>query len=159
MRRYRSMLFNHVSGIPVSNIESKQQWDFPNVWAPYNYWMVDYLRLTGRKDVALNIAQRFVNTVYHGWLRTNYIFEKYAADELGEYGGGGEYIVQEGFGWTNGVVIKFLDWFGDDIKLIEPEEKEAVQDLLLCGDECFEDLMHEPIERQMADVEIKKFTS
>ena len=159
MKRYRPMLFNHVSGVPVSNVESRQQWDFPNVWAPYNYWMVDYLRLTGRKQEALNIAQRFVNTVYHGWLRTNYIFEKYSADELGEYGGGGEYIVQEGFGWTNGVVVKFLDWFGDDIKLIEPKDKETVQDLLICREDCFEDLMHEPIENQMADVEIKKFTS
>jgi hypothetical protein len=25
--------------------------------------------------------------------------------------------VQEGFGWTNGVVIKFIEWFGDELKL------------------------------------------
>lgn len=26
----------------------------------------------------------------------------------GESGGGGEYLVQAGFGWTNGVVFEFL---------------------------------------------------
>lgn len=66
--------------------------------------------------MALDIARRFFNTVYQGWVNTNYIFEKYHADELGVYGGGGEYVVQEGFGWTNGVVIKFIEWFGDELK-------------------------------------------
>lgn len=30
----------------------------------------------------------------------------------GETGGGGEYIPQTGFGWTNGVVFELLDLFG-----------------------------------------------
>ena len=25
-------------------------------------------------------------------------------------------MVQDGFGWTNGVVIKFMEWFGKDLK-------------------------------------------
>ena len=33
------------------------------------------------------------------------VFEKYHAVNVGYPGGGGEYIVQEGFGWTNGVVL------------------------------------------------------
>ena len=73
--------------------------DFPNVWAPYHYWIVDYYRKQNRIEEARDIAERFVNTVYVGWLKTNYIFEKYDADNLGVYGGGGEYVVQEGFGW------------------------------------------------------------
>ncbi len=93
------------------------KWDFPNVWAPYHYWVVDYFRKIGRRAEALNIAERFVNTVYMGWFKTNYIYEKYHANKLGEYGGGGEYVVQEGFGWTNGCVIKFMDWFDDEIKI------------------------------------------
>ncbi len=117
LSRYKSLLFDHISGIPASNIQTGQQWDFPNVWAPYHYWVVDYFRQQNRLAEAKDIAERFVNTVYVGWLRSNYIFEKYSADELGVYGGGGEYVVQEGFGWTNGCVIKFLDWFGDELKL------------------------------------------
>lgn len=45
-----------------------------------------------------------------------YIFEiekffsfQYDAVKPGFYGGGGEYVVQSGFGWTNGVVFEFLD--------------------------------------------------
>jgi alpha,alpha-trehalase len=90
LTRYQSLLMDHVSGIPASNIKSGQQWDFPNVWAPYHFWAVDYFRKINRFDIALNIAQRFVNTVYQGWHKTNYIFEKYEADTAGAYGGGGE---------------------------------------------------------------------
>jgi hypothetical protein len=35
---------------------------------------------------------------------------------VGEPGGGGEYIVQEGFGWTNGVILFLLQKFGDKLK-------------------------------------------
>ncbi|KMQ83153.1 trehalase, partial [Lasius niger] len=48
----------------------------------------------------------------------------YNAIHPGEGGGGGEYNVQEGFGWTNGIVFEFLrlfpevkssDKYGNDI--------------------------------------------
>lgn len=32
---------------------------------------------------------------------------------MGGYGGGGEYNVQLGFGWTNGVIISMLSKYGD----------------------------------------------
>ena len=40
------------------------------------------------------------------------MFEKYDATNIGTSGGGGEYEVQTGFGWTNGVVIWILNTFG-----------------------------------------------
>lgn len=40
------------------------------------------------------------------------MFEKYHAVNVGNPGGGGEYIVQEGFGWTNGVILWTLKTFG-----------------------------------------------
>ena len=43
------------------------------------------------------------------------MFEKYHALNVGYPGGGGEYIVQEGFGWTNGVVLWILDKFGSNV--------------------------------------------
>ena len=39
---------------------------------------------------------------------------------MGHPGGGGEYIVQEGFGWTNGVILWILQIFGND--LVVPEQ-------------------------------------
>lgn len=116
LTRYNSLLFNYKSGIPASNIKTGQQWDFPNVWAPYHTWVVEHLLKTNRFSEALNIAQRFVNTVYCGWKEKGNVFEKYHAEEPGRYGYGGEYVVQEGFGWTNGVVIFLMNKFGRSIK-------------------------------------------
>ena len=36
------------------------------------------------------------------------MMEKYRVDDLTLPGGGGEYPVQDGFGWTNGVYLDFL---------------------------------------------------
>ncbi|KAJ6393473.1 hypothetical protein OIU77_022846 [Salix suchowensis] len=38
--------------------------------------------------------------------------EKYDVQKCGESGGGGEYIPQTGFGWSNGVLLAFLEEFG-----------------------------------------------
>jgi alpha,alpha-trehalase len=118
--RYRSLLMDYKSGIPASNICSQHQWDFPNVWAPYHLSTVELLLANDKHEMALDIAQRFVNTTYVGWLKSNkqMIFEKYNANNVGVYGEGGEYFVQEGFGWTNGVVIKFLELFGEKLKIL-----------------------------------------
>ena len=35
---------------------------------------------------------------------------------IGEPGGGGEYIVQEGFGWSNGAILYVLKHFGLQLK-------------------------------------------
>lgn len=43
------------------------------------------------------------------------VFEKYHAVNIGYPGGGGEYIVQEGFGWTNGVTEWILNKFGGNL--------------------------------------------
>ncbi len=34
---------------------------------------------------------------------------------MGYPGGGGEYIVQEGFGWTNGVTLWIINMFGSNL--------------------------------------------
>lgn len=36
---------------------------------------------------------------------------QYDAENPGKFGGGGEYTVQAGFGWTNGVVLEFLNTY------------------------------------------------
>lgn len=38
---------------------------------------------------------------------------QYSAEELGGVGDGGEYEVQTGFGWSNGVILEFLARNGD----------------------------------------------
>ena len=41
-------------------------------------------------------------------------FEKYAVDEVGAGGGGGEYVPQLGFGFTNGAALDLLVRFNFD---------------------------------------------
>lgn len=38
---------------------------------------------------------------------------QYDAEELGGHGSGGEYEVQLGFGWSNGVIVELLDKYGN----------------------------------------------
>ena len=41
-------------------------------------------------------------------------YEKYDGANPTEVAGGGEYLVQLGFGWTNGVILDFIQMFGDE---------------------------------------------
>ena len=45
------------------------------------------------------------------------MFEKYNVEHLGQPGVGGEYIVQEGFGWTNGVIFALVRMFPKQLSL------------------------------------------
>lgn len=112
-------------GVPVSSINNGQQWDFPNVWAPNQYNLVHGLMRHDRDELALSIARKFFKSVHSGWLRSGCIYEKYSAVYSGERGGGGEYEVQSGFGWTNGVILSFIRTFKDQI--IEPEKIEKIE--------------------------------
>ena len=47
------------------------------------------------------------------------MYEKYDATSTTRIGGGGEYEVQLGFGWTNGVVLDFLDMYSDRLTFKE----------------------------------------
>jgi len=117
--RYHQYLFGYPSGIPASTLhDTENQWDWPNVWAPYGFWLARFLEEDAGKHVeALQVAQHWIDTTLCGWNRTGYLFEKYDAVELGESGGGGEYVPQEGFGWTNGVALAFLEKYGKELKV------------------------------------------
>ena len=47
------------------------------------------------------------------------IYEKYRNDEIGKRGEGGEYGVQTGFGWTNGLALYYLSLYGDELEVPE----------------------------------------
>ena len=126
-------IWKYSGGIPTSEVISGHQWDFPNAWAPFQYYLIETLLKLCRTPVAdgsaeyvydksdvhyrqaLEIATRWIRSTYCGWHRTNQFYEKYNAQRPGEAGFGGEYIVQEGFGWTNAVILMILDQFGDEL--------------------------------------------
>ena len=63
------------------------------------------------KKKVLFLAGKWINSNYKGFLKRNHqMFEKIdVTHEDGLPGGGGEYPVQTGFGWSNGVILELLD--------------------------------------------------
>jgi hypothetical protein len=60
-------------------------------------------------EMALNISDLWLSTNYACYVNTSYMFEKYNGMVYSGGGGGGEYIPQVGFGWTNGVALVMLN--------------------------------------------------
>ena len=93
----------------TTTIVSNQQWDAPNVWAPLVGILVDGLHSHGYSQHAKKIAEDWMKATYEAWHKTKgLMFEKYNAFNPDEMGGGGEYVPQTGFGWTNGLSLSFL---------------------------------------------------
>ncbi|KAF5287041.1 hypothetical protein FQA39_LY16155 [Lamprigera yunnana] len=111
-------ILNYMGGIPTSLIHSGEQWDFPNAWPPLQDIVAEGLQSTENveaKKVAKEIARKWINANLLGFTESGEMFEKYDAVSAGKYGGGGEYVVQSGFGWTNGVALKFIhEYYTDD---------------------------------------------
>ena len=106
---------HYPGGVVISQLNSGQQWDFPNVWAPIQHKVIEYYLNIGDRKTAVDLAQRFITSTYCGYEKYGYIFEKYHGERVGEPGGGGEYVVQDGFGWTNGVILYLLNTFPDEL--------------------------------------------
>jgi alpha,alpha-trehalase len=88
--------------------DTGQQWDRPNGWAPMQWITFCGLENYGFDEEARTGAGRWVEdniTIYreHGRL-----LEKYNVEFSGLAGTGGEYEVQDGFGWTNAVLLRLM---------------------------------------------------
>lgn len=102
-------------GVPNSLYQSGEQWDFPNVWAPMQYILIyglENLNDERASSLAYRWAERWIQSNYVAFRKTGAMYEKYVATEFGAFGGGGEYEVQKGFGWSNGVILDLLDRYG-----------------------------------------------
>ena len=94
-------------GLATTLKTSGQQWDRPNGWAPLQYLAVEGLKRFGEKALAAEIARRWIAENIRGYERSRTLREKYDI-ESSKTAGGGEYAVQVGFGWTNGVLARLL---------------------------------------------------
>ena len=99
-------------GIVTTNIDSGQQWDAPNGWPPLQWIAVMGLRRYDQPALAHEIASRWLATVQRVFDNTGKLVEKYDV-EHNLPGGGGEYPLQDGFGWTNGVTRALLGLYPD----------------------------------------------
>jgi alpha,alpha-trehalase len=90
-------------GLLTTSVNTGQQWDAPNGWAPLQWIAIAGLRSHGQKALAEKIAQRWIEKTATVYRTTGKLLEKY--DVVGDAAaGGGEYPLQDGFGWTNGVL-------------------------------------------------------
>jgi len=100
-------------GFATTERHTGQQWDRPNGWAPLQWMAVRGFARCGQQALAHDIRARWLKSVKVVYRREHRLVEKYALRETPAQhtrgGGGGEYPLQDGFGWTNGVTRCWLD--------------------------------------------------
>ncbi len=90
-------------GLVTTLNATQEQWDHPNGWAPLHYITIEGLKRYGFDTLATTISQRWCETIEKNFQRHGVVLEKYnVVTPLADVTGG-EYEVQQGFGWTNGV--------------------------------------------------------
>nr|ARD05073.1 trehalase 1A [Antheraea pernyi] len=116
---YNTEVLDYPGGIPTSLNNTGEQWDLPNVWPPEVSIVIGALEALDTEEskrLAKDVASHWVRVCYKGFSDTKQMFEKYDALVAGKYGGGGEYTVQEGFGWTNGLMFELFEKYGKELK-------------------------------------------
>ncbi|MFL6619738.1 MAG: trehalase family glycosidase, partial [Povalibacter sp.] len=98
-------------GIVSTRNATHQQWDSPNGWAPHQWMAIEGFRRYGNQQLANTIAQRWVAQNLSVFRVTGKLVEKYDVVTGGGEAGGGEYPLQDGFGWTNGVLRALLEQY------------------------------------------------
>lgn len=99
-------------GIQTTENNTGQQWDAPNGWPPLQWMTIWGLERCGQKDLAKDIAYRWIKLNNDVFLRTGKLMEKYNVVNIKLEAGGGEYPGQDGFGWTNGVLLALIKKYG-----------------------------------------------
>ncbi|WP_447641559.1 MULTISPECIES: alpha,alpha-trehalase TreA [Chitinophagaceae] len=99
-------------GVVTTMHDSGQQWDAPNGWAPLQWIAIEGLNNYKETDLATDIAKRWIALNTKVFENTGKLMEKYNVENIKLTAGGGEYPSQDGFGWTNGVLLKLIKMYG-----------------------------------------------
>lgn len=86
------------------------QWGYPNVWAPHNYYACIANEIAGNREIAEEIALKYLTVVADEFSISGKLYEKYD----GINGGKAvinEYVLPEMLGWTAGVYQYFYNKF------------------------------------------------
>lgn len=97
--------FLQTGGLTTTLVFSGQQWDAPNGWAPLQWIAFKGLYQYGLTALANEIKSRWLRANRVIYQKTGKMTEKYNVYEQDLEAGGGEYPLQDGFGWTNGVYL------------------------------------------------------
>ncbi|MFL5808468.1 MAG: alpha,alpha-trehalase TreA [Flavisolibacter sp.] len=98
-------------GFTTTIYHTGQQWDAPNGWAPLQFIAVKGLLNYHFNALAKTAAERWMALNEKVFASTGKMLEKYNVENTHLESGGGEYPTQDGFGWSNGVYLKFYELF------------------------------------------------
>jgi alpha,alpha-trehalase len=96
-------------GLTTTLLDTGQQWDAPNGWAPLQWIAYIGLKNYSHDRLASEVRSRWLNTVSSVYEKTGKMTEKYNVFNESTHAGGGEYENQDGFGWTNGVFLGIVN--------------------------------------------------
>jgi alpha,alpha-trehalase len=116
-------------GIVTTPLESGQQWDAPNGWAPLQWVAVAGFRHYAETGLAESIACRWMLNVTRVYRTNGKLVEKYDVIATDRPGGGGEYPAQDGFGWTNGVMRKLMVLYPADAAVTRADQCQKTEDM------------------------------
>ena len=96
-------------GFTTSLKEGNHQWDMPNGWAPLQWVTIQGLLNYGYKELAIEGGKRWLALNEKIFQEKGTLLEKYNVRQSTANVTRGEYELQQGFGWTNGVFLKLMD--------------------------------------------------
>ncbi|GAB4000924.1 alpha,alpha-trehalase [Spirosoma daeguense] len=94
-------------GLTTTLVRTGQQWDAPNGWAPLQWVAIQGLRNYRQLPLANKIKTSWVAENLRVYKANGKLVEKYDVMSTAA-AKGGEYPNQDGFGWTNGVLLTLL---------------------------------------------------
>jgi alpha,alpha-trehalase len=106
MRAYIRLNFLRSGGLLTTMVRTGQQWDAPNGWAPLQWIVYKGLRNYNFHRTANELSDEWLGLIDKEFRHSGKMLEKYNVSDTNLIASGGEYEIQEGFGWTNGVYLR-----------------------------------------------------
>ncbi|MEO1049017.1 MAG: alpha,alpha-trehalase TreF [Bacteroidota bacterium] len=100
--------FLKTGGFVTTLSATGEQWDAPNGWAPLQWMAIKGLQNYNYDELAEEAASRWLALNERVYKATGKMVEKYNVTTNDLEAGGGEYPLQDGFGWSNGVALKLI---------------------------------------------------
>ncbi|WP_044199364.1 alpha,alpha-trehalase TreA [Dyadobacter tibetensis] len=106
VRSYIRLNFLKSGGLLTTTCRSGQQWDAPNGWAPLHWIAYKGLINYNFHRTANALKSEWLDLIEKEFKRGGKMLEKYNVADTNMGATDGEYEIQEGFGWTNGVYLR-----------------------------------------------------
>jgi alpha,alpha-trehalase len=103
---YIRLNFMRSGGVLTTLKQTGQQWDVPNGWAPLQWIVYQGLRNYQFNCAAGRLRDNWMHLIEKHYYASGRLLEKYNIINTNLEACDGEYVLQEGFGWTNAIYLK-----------------------------------------------------